>query len=60
TLRISDPHGLIEVDVPAGQHRLDVRMEATPVRRLGTAISWGALLVMLGLFWWARRKNQTG
>ncbi|MCB0084867.1 MAG: hypothetical protein KDE47_28200, partial [Caldilineaceae bacterium] len=59
-LRISDPHGLIEVDVPAGQHRLDVRMEATPVRRLGTAISWGALLVMLGLFWWARRNNQTG
>ncbi|MEZ4657153.1 MAG: hypothetical protein R2911_06245 [Caldilineaceae bacterium] len=49
-LRISDPHGLIEVDVPAGQHRLDVRMEATPVRRLGAIISWCAFLSMIGLF----------
>ncbi|MEZ4713677.1 MAG: hypothetical protein R3A44_41195 [Caldilineaceae bacterium] len=58
-LRVSDPYGLIEVDVPAGQHRLDVHMEATPVRRLGTVISWSALIVVMGLFWWSRRNVKS-
>ncbi|OUC05014.1 hypothetical protein RY27_29870 [Litorilinea aerophila] len=53
--RVSDPYGLIEVDVPAGEHRIDVRMGATPARRLGTLLSWGMVLVVLGLWWWPRQ-----
>lgn len=48
-IRLSNPHGLIEMDVPAGEHRIDVRMESTPARRLGAFIAWGTLIFTLGL-----------
>jgi len=50
--RVSDPYGLIEVDVPAGEHQIDVRMGTTPVRRLGALISWATLLMVVGLWAW--------
>ena len=50
--RLSNPNGLLEVDVPAGEHRIDVRMGSTPVRRLGALISWATLLIMVGLWGW--------
>jgi hypothetical protein len=49
-LRISPPHGLIELDVPPGEHEIDVRMGTTPARTLGTLLSWTAFLV-LGFLW---------
>ena len=53
--RPSAPDGVIEVDVAAGEHQIDVRMGATPVRRLGSAISWAMLVVVMGLLVWDRR-----
>jgi hypothetical protein len=54
--RVSDPHGLIEVDVPAGEHHIDARMGSTPPRRAGTITSWITLLLLLGLWFWPGRK----
>lgn len=48
-LRVSDPYGLVEVDVPGGEHTIDVRMGATPPRTLGTLLSWGAFVILLGM-----------
>ncbi|MCB0190104.1 MAG: hypothetical protein KDE31_37790, partial [Caldilineaceae bacterium] len=57
---ISEQQGLIDVDVPAGEHRIDVHMTTTPVRQLGMAISAVTLLpVLMLLFWPRRRKVQT-
>jgi hypothetical protein len=56
--RVSDPHGLIEVDVPAGEHRIDAVMGSTPPRRAGTITSWLTLLLLVGLWVWpSRRRN---
>ena len=48
-LRVSDPYGLIELDVPGGTHTLDVRMGATPPRTTGALIAWAAFVVVMGL-----------
>ena len=48
-LRVSDPHGLIELDVPGGTHRIDVRMGATPPRTAGAVVSWATLVLLVGL-----------
>ncbi len=61
--RVSDPHGLIEVDVTGGEHRIDVRMGATPPRMVGAALAWGAFLAVMGLLvWreWAEQKESAG
>ncbi len=50
--RVSDPYGLIEVDVPAGEHRIDARMGSTSVRQLGAIIAWLTLLISIGLLVW--------
>ena len=55
--RISKPHGTLEVDVPAGDHRVSARMAATPVRRLGSAISWITVALAAGLLLWPQRRN---
>ncbi len=58
---ISQPHGLLEVEVPAGQHRIDARMEATPIRLTGAVLSWAVLLLVVGLLvWsaWVRRQES--
>ncbi|MFN3978773.1 MAG: hypothetical protein ACK4SA_00145 [Caldilinea sp.] len=49
--RVSPPHGVIEIDVPAGEHRIDVAMGATPVRTAGAIISGLTLLAMFGLLY---------
>jgi hypothetical protein len=57
--RPSPPYGLIELDVPAGQHRIDVRMGATPVRSLGMFVSGATLLILLAT-WGAGLWRQRG
>jgi hypothetical protein len=52
--RVSPPHAVIELDVPAGRHRIDVRMGTTPVRTLGAAISVLTLLGLVGLWVYGR------
>ncbi|HRW09344.1 MAG TPA: hypothetical protein P5121_29790 [Caldilineaceae bacterium] len=56
---ISDQHGLIDIDIPAGEHRIDIRMGTTPVRQIGMAISAVTLLpILIFLFWPSRRVKQ--
>jgi uncharacterized membrane protein len=49
THRPEPPHGLITVDLPAGDHRVELRMGSTPARTAGTVISGMALLLIVGL-----------
>ena len=53
---ISDQHGLIDIDLPAGEHRIDIRMGSTTVRRIGAGISTATLLVTLILLLWPRQR----
>jgi hypothetical protein len=46
-IQISQPHALIEVAIPPGQHTLLLRFEDTPVRLLANGLSLAALLVTL-------------
>jgi hypothetical protein len=48
--RVSPPEGLLEVDVPAGQHRIEARMGATPARRIGAIISWAVVIALAGVY----------
>lgn len=57
-VQISKPHGLLEVQVPAGEHRIDARMGATPARTVGAVISWLVLgLTGLLLLWPAVQRK---
>ncbi|MCL4830962.1 MAG: hypothetical protein KJZ86_00940 [Caldilineaceae bacterium] len=59
--RLSPPDGLIEIDVPAGRHRIDMRMGSTPVRSAGIGISGLALLLLIVLdvsSGWKRKDAQ--
>ncbi|MBI3958271.1 MAG: hypothetical protein HY328_05630, partial [Chloroflexi bacterium] len=56
--RLSPPDGLIEIDVPAGRHRIDMRMGSTPVRTAGLAISGVTLALLIGLNLARRRKAE--
>ena len=55
---ISKPEGLLEVQVPAGEHRIDARMGATPIRRAGTAISGGTFLLLLAMLVFGRNRRE--
>ncbi len=57
--RTSPPYGLIEVDVPAGRHRIDLVMGWTPARAVGMALSGITLLGLLGLWLWGRRRQPS-
>lgn len=55
--RVSPPDGVLEVDVPAGEHRIEARMGTTPVRTAGAAVSWGVLIMALVLLVWPVRRH---
>jgi hypothetical protein len=46
-IQISQPHALIEVAIPPGEHTLLLRFENTPIRLLANGLSLAALLVTL-------------
>ena len=52
------PYGLITVDVPAGEHRVSIRMGSTPPRTVGSVISLLAVLAigvsLFGGYIWRR------
>jgi hypothetical protein len=52
--RVSPPHALIELDVPAGTQQIDVQMGTTPVRTLGATISGLTLLMLIALWGYSR------
>ncbi len=57
-LTASQPEGLIQVDLPAGEHRLQVEFGPTPLRQGATAVSWFSLLLLIIGFWWSRRQEK--
>ena len=48
--RLSRPYGLVELDVPAGRHRLDVWMGTTSARTAGAIITSLAFLCLISLW----------
>lgn len=63
-IRVSDPYGLMEVDVAPGEHLIELRFGSTPVRNAGTLITWATLLVLLGVWIgekkWGKSRLYTG
>jgi hypothetical protein len=58
-IQITAPQGLMEIAVPAGQHRVRFEFVATPVRAVTAVISLAALAGLLGLaLMAARAKSQ--
>lgn len=57
-IRPSGTYGLIAVDVPAGQHRVRLHFEDTPVRTAGKALSGASLLIAGALLYTARRQRR--
>jgi hypothetical protein len=49
-IRPEGPYGLIALEVPAGEHRVEVRFGSTPLRTAGGWVSAAALLLTLALF----------
>jgi len=57
--RPEPPFGLITVDLPAGEHMVQLRMGSTPPRTLGAIISGLALLSLMGLSFWSRLLHRS-
>jgi hypothetical protein len=49
--------GLIRITVPKGRHRIELLFTHTLVRRAAESISTVSALVLVGLWWWTRRKS---
>jgi hypothetical protein len=62
TITPSYPGGLITFNVPAGEHRVLLRLDATPIRTLANLLSGIGLLSMIGviLFMVLRRRERDG
>jgi len=58
--RVASPYGLIELDLPVGEHRVAVRMGWTPVRLIGAGVSGAVLFVVLLLLLWPVRRPVVG
>jgi len=43
---VTEPHGQISVDVPAGEHRLVVWFGSTPIRTAATLLSLGSVIAL--------------
>lgn len=50
--RAEPPYGLVTVDLPAGEHMVQLRMGSTPARTVGTIVTVAAAMVIMGLFFW--------
>lgn len=55
---VSEPYGLIDVDVSAGEHHIDVRMGSTLIRNVGALISGATLLLVAGLLLWPQTRQK--
>jgi hypothetical protein len=52
------PNGLIGLDLPAGEHRVQLQFGATPVRRVSAAVSVVGLALVVGLWLVDRRRGD--
>jgi hypothetical protein len=57
---IRAPQGLIAVAVAAGQHRILLRFEDSPLRRASKVVTLLGLLVAVALLIWSRRRIERG
>jgi hypothetical protein len=49
-IEVANPEGFITVDVPAGEHRVEVRFESTSPRRIGWLLTLiGAMMSLIGM-----------
>jgi hypothetical protein len=57
--RVVPPHAVMAIDLPAGDHRIDVTMGGTPVRTAGAVLSSLTMLVLVALLYdgWRRQKS---
>jgi len=55
---ISEQYGLIDIDLPVGEHQVEVRMGTTTVRQIGMAVSAATLAPMLILLFWPNRRRE--
>lgn len=53
----SDPQHLISVQVPMGEHELELRFEDTAERQLANAASAVTLVALVGILLWRRRQR---
>jgi len=58
-IRPSDPAGLIEFDVPAGEHQLEIRFASTWSRILGISLSCFGVAILLLMIVQSLRKWKT-
>ena len=52
------PNGLIGLDLPAGEHQVQLQFGATPVRRVSAALSAVGLALVVGLWLVDRRRGD--
>jgi 6-pyruvoyl-tetrahydropterin synthase related domain len=57
-VRPSDSHGLITLDVPAGEHTIRVFLGATPAVSLGLDVTVGAVVVLVGVVIFVLRRGM--
>ncbi len=57
---IRPPQGLMAVAVPAGEHRVLLRFEDTPLRRLSKVVTLLGLGAAVALLLWSRREPARG
>ncbi|RME73217.1 MAG: hypothetical protein D6784_12250 [Chloroflexi bacterium] len=50
--RFEPPYGLMTVDLPPGEHIVELRMGSTPARTAGSLISWLAVVGIAGALVW--------
>ena len=60
-IRVTDPEGLVGLQVPPGEHRIDLYFENTPIRAWGERVSLAALMIcaLLLALAWARRPRAS-
>jgi hypothetical protein len=57
-IRADRDTGYLRVRVPPGRHRVEVRLEDTPLRRAANATTLGSMIVLLGLIAAQVRRNR--
>lgn len=57
-VRPSDPHGLITIDVPAGEQTIRVFLGATPSVNFGLGVTVGAVVVLVGVMIFVARRGM--
>ncbi|MCL4303264.1 MAG: hypothetical protein KJ077_46690 [Anaerolineae bacterium] len=54
---VTEPTGLIQTTVPAGEHILALRLESTPLRTLGQGLTLGAFVILVIIAGFALKKR---